>query len=151
MNEKSQRICPALTNLLDLSLILSFFRLPPPFNHSSTRAIEDNSTWTHRNSKPLLKGTLNYLMSWKRELWCDSIMVLTRIASLFETSNFADFTIKFKDIEYRVHRQIVACHSKYFKKCFDSDFEVCRHTAHSFKTIRLLCSGGKVRYHHAPR
>lgn len=40
---------------------------------------------------------------------------------------FADFTIIAADKEYKVNRMLLACHSEYFKKAFETKFKVRRH------------------------
>lgn len=47
------------------------------------------------------------------------------LASLFEDSSSTDLVIKCGTKEYKVHRLIVTCHSKYFRKCVEGGFQAC--------------------------
>lgn len=44
--------------------------------------------------------------------------------SLLQDSTFADFTIRCAGKEYKVHRQIIACHSQAFREYFKIKVEV---------------------------
>jgi len=74
---------------------------------------------------------------------------------LLKDSTFADFVIKCGKKEYKVHRFILSCHSKYFKTCFEGKFKVRRGvedpcaliptvvSSHGYRRVRATLSRSK--------